>query len=75
MKFHGNGCERLANAIIVMAAKDYRTAARGMKRHPENKANMNTLKEVEEFFLSRWFTILTEADGELILSKLKEEAK
>ncbi len=71
--YNEEGCERLANAIIVRAAKDYRTAARKIRRYPGNKAHMNTLMEVEEFFLSRWFAVLTEADGEMILSKLKEE--
>ncbi|MCR5487434.1 MAG: hypothetical protein K6F35_07860 [Lachnospiraceae bacterium] len=73
--YNEDGCERLANAIIVRAAKDYRAASRGIRRHPESRFHMNTLMEVEEFFLSRWFAVLSEADGEMILSNLKEEEK
>lgn len=33
----------------------------------------SAVKEIEDFFLSKWYTVLTEVDGEYLLNKLKEE--
>ena len=52
----------LANAIILQAVNDYR--ARSDKR---------TIGEIERFFRSEWFAILTKLDGEALLGKLREE--
>ena len=30
-------------------------------------------REIEKFFLSKWYTVLTDVDGEYLLNKLKEE--
>ena len=56
--------ERLANAIIKQAVLDYKTASAGHR----------VSKEVEEFILSPWFTILTDLDPRWFLEKLKKEA-
>ncbi len=64
-----DGYERLANAIVVQAAKDYRSAIKGKR----TKAKTAEVKEIEEFFLSDWFTTLTDVDGRVILKKLQEE--
>ena len=57
--------EKLANAIIIQAVKDYRIALRchGQKR------------KYEQFFRSEWFSILTSLDGELLMERIKEEYK
>ena len=52
----------LANAIILQAVNDYR--ARSDKR---------TIGEIERFFRSEWFAMLTKLDGEALLEKLREE--
>ena len=65
--------ENLANAIIVQAAEDYRAALKRLKRDPQNKSARQTAQEVEEFFRSGWFRVLTDADGGMILSRLKGE--
>ncbi len=64
-----DGYERLASAIVVQAAKDYRSVARGKR----TKAKTAEVKEIEEFFLSDWFMTLTDVDGGVILKKLQEE--
>ena len=64
-----DGYDQLANAIIVQAAKDYRNAYKGKR----SKTKTHEIKEIEEFFLSEWFTTLTSADGAYIIQKLQEE--
>ena len=59
-----NGYEELANAIILRAVEDYR----GTRYEP-------TLHEIEQFFLSPWFMVLTKIDGKALLDKLRKEKK
>ena len=68
-----NGFQELANAIIEQAAKDYRAAQRIRRRHPDNYSAHKTVLEVEQFFRSDWFAVLSEIDGEVLLRMLKEE--
>lgn len=68
-----NGYEELANAIILQAVSDYRTAKRKLKKHPDNKKAKFRLKDCERFFQSKWFEVLTPIDGQMLLKKLKEE--
>ena len=65
--------ENIANAIVICAAKDYRRALRRLKKDPENKKALSCKAEVEEFFHSGWFTLLTHADGDYILEQLRLE--
>ena len=68
-----NGFQELANAIIEQAAKDYRAAQRIQRRHPDNYSAHKTVLEVEQFFRSDWFAVLSDIDGEVLLRMLKEE--
>lgn len=65
--------EKLANAIILQAVKDYRAAKKKLKKQPMNKDAEITIKDTERFFRSDWFTALTDVDGAVILRKLQEE--
>lgn len=65
--------EELANAIIEQAAKDYRAAQKKLKKNPYNVTAQRTVREVEVFFLSDWFRVLTTVNGPMILKMLKEE--
>lgn len=67
--------ERLGNAVIIQAAKDYRRALKKLKRNPENGEAKQTKSEIERFFCSDWFRELTSADGEMIMKKIREEFK
>ena len=66
--------EKLANAIILQAVKDYRGALRILKKHPESISAKSTRDEVERFFRSGWYQVLTEVDGEMLIRRLQEEA-
>ena len=65
--------EKLANGIVIQAAKDYRTALRKLKRNPQNQLAKAEADSIERFFRSDWYKCLTEVDGEMVLRKLREE--
>lgn len=67
--------EKLGNAIIVIAAADYRKVCRSLARNPFNPEQQQEKLELEEFFYSDWYLQLTDADGSFILWKLREELK
>ncbi len=65
--------QALANAIIIQAAKDYKATLRSLKRHPNSYAARMNAKELEGFFRSRWFSVLTDVNAEYLIKKLREE--
>ena len=65
--------ENLANAIIVQAANDYRAALRTLEQNPKYPPALQDKSEVEGFFRSEWYTLLTSVDGETLLRMLREE--
>ncbi|MCF0142400.1 MAG: hypothetical protein HUJ75_03375 [Parasporobacterium sp.] len=69
-----NPCEELANAIIVQAAKDYRSVLKVLKKNPSSIILLDKRKELEGFFTGDWFSKLSEADGKYIMEELKKEA-
>ena len=64
---------RLANAIIVQAAKDYAKALRRLKKFPHDKDAQYVKKDCERFFRSGWFEVLTDLDGEVLIQRMNEE--
>lgn len=70
-----DGYELLAKAIILKAVDDYRSARRVLARNPNNIFAQDKLASCERFFLSDWFAVLSNVDGEFILNKLKNERK
>ena len=65
----------LANAIIVQAAKDYRQALRKQQKEPDNAAARIRIEEVERFFRSDWYRLLTAVDGEMMIRMLREDVE
>lgn len=65
--------QNLANAIIFMAVKDYRTALRKLKKRPKYGPAQDIKNEVERFFHSDWYRELTSVDGEILIKKLQAE--
>lgn len=65
--------ENLANAIILLAVKDYRKAIKKHSKRLKYEPAMQTISEVERFFRSVWFEQLTSLDGEMLIRKLKAE--
>jgi len=54
--------QELANAIVLQAVKDYRL-----------HDNEQEISRIERFFRSDWFSVLTNVDPEMIISKLRKE--
>ena len=65
--------ENLANAIILQAVKDYRVALKCLKVNPRNKTAFADKEEIERFFRSGWFSVLTSVDGEMLIRSLQME--
>ena len=57
-----NPYENLANAIVLQAVKDYRLT--------DDEAE---LTEIERFFRSDWFGVLTDVDPEYLIRRLRKE--
>ena len=66
--------EMLANAIVKQAADDYRNARKALLKMPAACQPKEQIRDVEKFFRSGWYQILTSVDGEYLLRKLEEEA-
>jgi hypothetical protein len=56
--------ENLANAIILQAVKDYRLTD-----------DEQELQEVERFFRSGWFGVLSKVDPEYLIRQLRKEKR
>ena len=67
--------EDLANAIVLLAVKDYRDALKKLMKHSRHESAKHTKAEVERFLRSDWYRELTAVEPEIILRKLKEEVK
>ena len=65
--------ERLANAIVLQAASDYRRDLKKLKKNPQNRDVMNDALQIEKFFHSPWYQVLTTVDGEFLLQKFRKE--
>ena len=68
-----NPYEKLANAIVVQAANDYRAALRKKKGNPRNSEMLRNVNEIERFFRSGWYQVLTTVDGEYLMDKIRQE--
>ena len=69
----GDPFENLANAIVKQAADDYEAALRKLKKNPRNKAAMGEAMELENFFHSGWYGVLTKVDPDYLIRRLREE--
>lgn len=71
----GEPYKELANAIILQAVKDWRTAYRACRRSYRDTVSRNHMYECESFFRSNWFKTLTNGniDGKKLVQALKEQ--
>ena len=65
--------EKLASAIIIQAAKDYRSARKKLKKNRKNEEAKLMVEDLERFFRSDYFAALSDLDGPALLTKLEEE--
>ena len=65
--------ENLANAIVLSAVADYREALTRYHLHPGKESYQQDCNDIERFFRSGWFGVLTKLDPEALIRKLHEE--
>lgn len=64
-----------ANAIIVSAVREYRTYLRKLSRN-ENDINARIkVEDLEDFFYSDWFGVLTDFDPDYMIERLQKEVQ
>ncbi len=68
-----NSYEALANGIIMQAVKDYRSALKKLQKNPRSNIAASERDEIERFFRSGWFGILTNIDPEFLIDRLNQE--
>ena len=65
------GYHDLANAVVEQAVWDYRRALDGISYNV--KPAEVIVKELEDFFHSKWYRMLTKVDGDFLISALRKE--
>ena len=70
-----DGWEGLAGAIILKAVEDYRHINSRLVNKPADARLQEQKAEIEEFFLSAWFKVLTNLNGARLLHTLQAETK
>lgn len=85
----GDPYQNLANAIVLLAADDYRYAVRYIRRHPAPPSipdgyrgkraqqrwceQYRMIYDCRMFFMGDWIKMLTKLDGAELLRQLEEE--
>ena len=65
--------DKLADAIVLQAVKDYRSLLRKWKKNINNREIMRELSKIEKFFRSEWYLLLTNVDPEFLIEQLRKE--
>ena len=66
-----NPYQALANAIVELAVKDYKKALKQHYRFPNNKDYADSVTSLERFFRSGWYGMLTDLDGEYLMTGVR----
>lgn len=67
------GYDRLAKMIIIQAIKDYRWALKSMKKCKNVREAKSLIRDVEAFFTSEWFYVLSDIDGRSLMKLIKDD--
>ena len=64
----------LANAVILQAAEDYAAACGALRRRGKRRSVYeDRMQNIEKFVSSRWYYLLSDADGEELLRNIRKE--
>ena len=66
-----NPYQALANAVVEMAVKDYKQALKQHYRFPDNEDYKTEVANLERFFRSDWYVMLTALDGEYLMAGVR----
>lgn len=67
--------QNLANAIILLAVKDYKTVLRRLMRNPRSQDAQREKKRLERFFFSQWYGVLTDLDPKRLISGVMRQLR
>ena len=67
--------QNLANAIVLQAARDYRSAMQRLRKNPHNREAKEEKESLLRFFHSRWYSCLTDVNPEYLIEKLDKEVE
>jgi len=67
--------QNLANAIVLLAVNDYRKALKRLSLYPKYRTVQYQKRQIEQFFLSEYYKLLTSVDGERLIRKLNEDVE
>ena len=62
-----DGYIKLGNAIIIQAVKDYRDVLKKLNKNPENSMGKHTKREIEVYFHSSLFGMITTMDPDMLI--------
>ena len=62
----------LAHAIVSGAAESYKYTLLAVKNHTRSDSVFRRKEELESFFLSEWFGLLSRLDGRYFIQKMQE---
>ena len=65
----------LANAIVEQAADDYFCLVAGFTKTKNEADRKDKINALQKFFLSDWYSLLTNVDGAYLMRKLNEKAE
>lgn len=71
----GTSWENLANAIVLLAAKDFRAEYKKLVKNPKSKTAAAEVASLVRFFTGDYYRSLTSVDGEFLVRKLKSEVE
>ena len=69
-----DGYQELANAIVAQAGMDYMLALKILRRVPDFRDAAKAKVQIERFMHSAWFGVLTKADPDYLINKMREAA-
>ena len=64
-----------ANAIVVSAVREYRAYLRKLSRNENGRNSIIRIEELEDFFYSDRFGILTNLDPNYLIDRLQREVQ
>lgn len=67
-----DGYIHLAHAIVIVAAESYKYTLLAVRHHTKSDSVYRRKEELESFFLSDWFRLLSGLDGRYFIKKMQE---
>ena len=66
-----DGYIQLAHAIVIVAAESYKYTLLAVRHHTKSDSVYRRKEELESFFLSEWFRLLSGLDGRYFMIDLQ----